>query len=133
MAGASCVKERPPAPDVQKRLLLAGKAGVGQVLGGGAAANGGCRIGQAQPFAQLLIGGAYPVGDGGRKCAVEKAAADRPASLRKAGLSRTIGLQMAANIGRQTIGRNELAIGGRSEERRVGKECVSTCRARGSR
>src|SRR3546814_20225037 len=101
MAGASCVKERPPAPDVQKRLLLAGKAGVGQVLGGGAAANGGCRIGPAQPFAQLLIGGAYPVGDGGRKCAVEKAAADRPASLRTAGLSRTLGTQMAANkVGR---------------------------------
>src|SRR3546814_865375 len=97
IAAAACVKQRPPAPDVQKRLLLAGKAGVGQVLGGGAAANGGCRIGQAQPFAQLLIGGAYPVGDGGRKCAVEKAAADRPASLRKAGLSRTIGLQMAAD------------------------------------
>src|SRR3546814_10587326 len=63
IAAAACVKQRPPAPDVQKRLLLAGKAGVGQVLGGGAAANGGCRIGQAQPFAQLLIGGAYPVGD----------------------------------------------------------------------
>src|SRR3546814_4928557 len=71
IAAAACVKQRPPAPDVQKRLLLAGKAGVGQVLGGGAAANGGCRIGQAQPFAQLLIGGAYPVGDGGRKRTAE--------------------------------------------------------------
>src|SRR3546814_2831811 len=99
------------------------------LLGGGAAANGGCRIGQAQPFAQLLIGGAYPVGDGGRKCAVEKAAADRPASLRKAGLSRTIGLQMAANIGLQIIGRNELAIGGGrgGETRRNANPCGGTC------
>src|SRR3546814_18529243 len=96
IAAAACVKQRPPAPDVQKRLLLAGKAGVGQVLGGGAAANGGCRIGPAQPFAQLLIGGAYPVGDGGRKCAVETEAADRPATPSKAGLSPTQGLQMAA-------------------------------------
>src|SRR3546814_12134699 len=87
IAAAACVKQRPPAPDVQKRLLLAGKAGVGQVLGGGAAANGGCRIGQAQPFAQPLIGGAYPVGVGGRKCAVETAAPGRPASLRTAGSS----------------------------------------------
>src|SRR3546814_15878617 len=66
IAAAACVKQRPPAPDVQKRLLLAGKAGVGQVLGGGAAATGGCRLGPAPPFAQLLLGAAYPVALGGR-------------------------------------------------------------------
>src|SRR3546814_11436649 len=91
IAAAACVKQRSPAPDVQKRLLLAGKAGVGQVLGGGAAVNGGCRIGQAQPFDQLLIGGAYPVGGGGRRCAAETTAAARSDRLRQAGLIRTRG------------------------------------------
>src|SRR3546814_12369154 len=35
-------------------------------------------------------------------------------------------------LGRDFVGRAFVGVGGRSEERRVGKECVSTCRSRWS-
>src|SRR3546814_16421304 len=39
-------------------------------------------------------------------------------------------MEMAAHRPQEILGAVELAIFGRSEERRVGKECVSTCRSR---
>ena len=69
------------AHDVEEGLLLTGKARVGQVLGGGAGADGDGGQGLARAFAERAVGRKDVIADIGGKVAARDGGADRRAGF----------------------------------------------------
>src|SRR3546814_12647610 len=104
---------------------IPGKPAIAAVIAGAGLARG-LQIPKA--IGNQLLGGA--VGNGVLQCDADQSGSDVVATLRRRG-DGIVAMQRGAVGGQyRTHGMHRLPL--RSEERRVGKECVSTCRSRWS-
>ena len=123
IAAPAGFEQRHFAPHVQKGLLLAGKARLGQVLGGRRRAHRDRQVLGAGPFGQFLIGGQDVGADIVRPFALEDRAPDRlacllqrqPAIIEPFDLILDEGVQIIVRqIGAERVGRGGKASGHRN-------------------
>ena len=111
IAAPASIEQRRVASNIEKGLLLAGKAGVGQVFGRGAGADRNVDIGFPRAPAEILIGRLDALGDIGRPVALQHRMADRLAGLGKRGLAGGQVIEHRADRLAQAVRLDEAPIG----------------------
>ena len=112
IAATAGIEELLSAGNIEKGLLLAGKAGVGQIFGGGAAANGHIDLILSKSATQLSVSVPDGIGDLLGPAAPADEGADGFPSLVQTALALAVGLEVLPDFFLQVVSRQKLSVGG---------------------